>query len=66
MGRMREAALGSARPDAADAVAAETLALADAVAERRHARISADVDFAARAAYTRTQDGPVRPEEEAP
>jgi UDP-N-acetylglucosamine--N-acetylmuramyl-(pentapeptide) pyrophosphoryl-undecaprenol N-acetylglucosamine transferase len=40
--RMREAARAAGRPDAADAVAAEVLALASAVAGRRHARILAD------------------------
>jgi len=43
---MREAARTLARPDAADAVAVEVLALADEVTGRRHARIAADIGAA--------------------
>jgi len=54
---MREKARAASRPRAAEDVARAILELADRVIERRHARLSADVDKPAPPAYTQTLEG---------
>jgi len=57
-GRMADAARAAGRPEAADAVAAEVLALARQVTARRHARIAGEKDVAAAAAAPHVDTGP--------